>query len=154
MDFSVDDLRGTGFTGFAPLRALNTSDVPATGGVYVVLRAATDPPSFTGVSTGGHFKGKNPSVPTATLISKWVNGPPTVYIGKATNLRQRLRQYRDFGNGRTVGHWGGRYIWQLEDCDTLLVCWKPAAEPRATESILLAEFASQYGRFPFANLSA
>lgn len=38
-----------------------------------------------------------------------------VYIGKAgTTLRKRLNQYLKFGNRQNIGHWGGRYIWQIK----------------------------------------
>jgi len=27
-----------------------------------------------------------------------------------------------FGQGSPTGHWGGRYIWQLEDYKKLIIC--------------------------------
>ena len=59
------------------------------------------------------------------------------------------------GGGKPIGHWGGRYIWQLEGADELVVCWKPTADsaPREEERALLAQFIEMYGRLPFANLA-
>lgn len=99
-------------------------------------------------------KGEDPTVEVSVLESKWVEGCPTVYVGKATSLRKRLRQYRDFGRGRPVGHWGGRYIWQLAEASELVVGWQSTAQtPRTVESELLAAFRSEFGRLPFANIN-
>jgi hypothetical protein len=82
-----------------------------------------------------------------------VGGCPLVYIGKAARLRTRLRQYRDHGQGKPVGHWGGRYIWQLSDSGELLVAWKVTNDaPRLVEKEMLAAFVDRYGQLPFANL--
>ena len=71
-------------------------------------------------------------------------------------LRKRIGQYIRFGSGEPVGHWGGRYIWQLEDADNLLFCWRAVKESEDAEefeSELIADFNVQYGGFrPFANL--
>lgn len=151
--FSSEGLLARGFAGFTVLRNLDTRRAPAQGGVYTVLRRSTEPPSFLTVSLGGRFKGKDPTVSSRELSEDWVTGTPVVYIGKATSLRARLRQYRDFGNGKPVGHWGGRYIWQLADAAELLVAWKPTAEePRTVEAEMIAAFVQQFGKRPFANL--
>ena len=151
--FSSKSLRANGFEGFVTWAAFDQESVPKLGGVYIVLWSADIPPSFQTVSCGGHFKGRDPAVGVAQLQSKWVSGTETVYIGKATSLRARLRQYRAFGAGRPVGHWGGRYIWQLTDPLQLRVCWKATdSAPEGEESALLQSFVNQHGQLPFANL--
>lgn len=134
--------------------------IPAERGVYLMLRLATDPPIVLMHSTGGRFKGRDPSVPVTTLQARWVDGTPVLYIGKAGNLtgnatlRSRLLQYMEFGLGKPVGHWGGRSIWQLANSATLHVCWKltPTAAPSVVERDLIQQFVAVYGKRPFANL--
>lgn len=79
-----------------------------------------------------------------------------VYIGKAEKqaLRKPLGQYIDFGLGKPVGHWGGRYIWQLADARDLKVCWRPVVNVPAgvEESRMIQAFKRAYGVRPFANL--
>lgn len=152
------------FDGFLKIRELRTSslnEVPDSPGVYVILRETGQPPRFLERSTGGHFKEKDPTVPLGELDAAWVPGSKIVYIGKAGHasepptLRTRLRQYLEFGRGKPVGHWGGRFIWQLADADDLTVCWRPTGgeEPRDVEQRMLAEFEREHGRLPFANLA-
>jgi len=75
-----------------------------------------------------------------------------VYIGMASSLQERLGQLIKFGEGRNIGHKGGRYLWQLADSGKLLIAWQVAADPRRRESALLRSFVDIYGAFPFANL--
>jgi hypothetical protein len=145
-----------GFTRFQDLRDGGLARVPQAAGAYVVLRRPTSTPSFAAESCGGHFKGKNPTVAIALLQAKWVEEAEVVYVGKASNLRGRLKQYADYGAGKPVGHQGGRYIWQLTDSDALLVAWKPsdADQPASTlEAKLVGFFKSEHGRLPFANIA-
>lgn len=60
-----------------------------------------------------------------------------------------------FGSGVACAHWGGRFVWQLADCDELLVAWKPLLtdDPRRVEQQLLRQFVMTYGKLPFANLT-
>ena len=78
-----------------------------------------------------------------------------VYIGKATSLKKRVGQLLRFGAGSAVGHWGGRYLWQLADSDNLLIAWKPipTVDPRTEEARMLEEYVSLHGKLPFANLT-
>jgi hypothetical protein len=59
------------------------------------------------------------------LEAKWVPGAHTVNVGQADVANRRLKQFARFGVGEPIGHWGGRYIWQLADSDELLVAWHP-----------------------------
>jgi hypothetical protein len=159
---SIGVIRQSGFEGFVTIFALQTSNcdqVPNEPGVYLILRSNTTPPDFLTESIGGHFKGKNPTVAVSKLQSKWVENSLVLNIGKAgggkATLRSRLRQYMQFGQGKPVGHHGGRYIWQLSHSTHLLVCWKvtPDDVPRTVEKILIENFETVYGRLPFANLN-
>lgn len=150
-----------GFRGFVPFAKLPHSDVPRLPGVYCVLRETEAAPAFLEDSPAGHFKGKDPTVSVAELRSAWVAAARVVYMGKAgagadgkRGLRKRLDEYRAFGSGRPVGHYGGRRIWQLADSAELIVGWMttPDEEAATVERDLLTEFAQQYGQLPFANM--
>jgi hypothetical protein len=71
-------------------------------------------------------------------------------------VQKRLKQYADFGAGKPIGHWGGRYIWQLADSDALLVAWKESAPPETAamaEARLVGQFKNEHGCLPFANIA-
>lgn len=159
------DLERLGFSGFmavATLRGTQLFEVPQQPGVYALLRPRLDAPAFLETSSGGHFKGKDPTVPVTELAAKWVQGSQVVYIGKAgkvgsrATLRSRLKQYLEFGDGKPIGHWGGRYVWQLRESQDLLVAWCPTGnrDPETVESEFLHAFVASHGRLPFANLKA
>ncbi|MBP3454948.1 MAG: hypothetical protein J6K38_01655 [Alistipes sp.] len=164
MDFkTIDNLRRSGFSGFLSVATLrqDLSLIPDIRGVYMVVRTGGSMPKFLTTGSGGHHKGEDPNVPIEELRTKWVEGTCVLYIGKAgdegcgATLRSRLRQYLRFGQGKSEGHKGGRYIWQIEDSDKLLFCWRPlpSGNPSETETSLIEEFKHRYdSRFPFANL--
>jgi hypothetical protein len=125
--------------------------------VYVVLRESTGPPLFLARSPASWFKGKDPTVPVERLKQEWVEGASPLYVGTSSNLRERLAELAEFsqaGRGRSVRHWGGRMLWQVEGSVDFLVAWKPTAPTcyRTTERDLIDEFVDTYGRLPFANL--
>lgn len=140
-----------GWASFAHLR--NTDACPDVCGVYVVARSALTEPAFVNQSCGGWFKGRDPTVTAAELRANWVSDATIVYIGKANNIRRRLREFAKFGAGQNIGHWGGRLIWQLADSDELVVAWMPTPgrDPLVVEAGLIMEFRSLYGKPPFAN---
>lgn len=158
----VAALRANGFEGFLTADTLRRdwTAVPALPGVYCVVTPDAFAPVFRPAGTGGHFKGADPNVSVATLSARWVPASRMLYVGKAgagakgrRGLRRRLREYADFGSGRPVGHWGGRYVWQLRDSAGLLFAWKVCTEdPRAVEAGLLRSFHHTHGTLPFANL--
>ncbi len=153
-----EELKKLGFIGFESVKSLMMSDfsqVPSQGGIYAIVREKTEAPDFNEIGSGGFFKKKNPNVSIAELKKNWVDGSEVIYIGKATSLRNRLNQYMRFGQGEGIGHYGGRFIWQLKDSRDLLVCWKPTPgkDPREVEKQMIQEFkASHDGMRPFANL--
>lgn len=150
------DIEKLGFTGFETvdnLQRYGYCTIPDEQGVYMILRPVAAAPSFVNPGTGGYYKGKDPNVPVSKLKDNWIKGTACIYIGKATSLRSRLGLYMRFGEGKPVGHKGGRLIWQLADAKSLLVCWKPTRkDPREVEAELIQEFKKQYGDRPFANL--
>ena len=125
-----------GFEGFVTIDKLKSDpyQIPTKQGVYVVLLPQDSKPAFLENGTGGFFKDKNPNVPISELKANWVNNTDIIYIGKAggsssrATLQSRLIQYLKFGMGIKIGHWGGRYIWQLANSDNLLICWKPTKQ--------------------------
>lgn len=153
-----------GFEGFKTMGELMNgarSQIPAQKGVYVVLRESESKPQFLIEGTGGHFKGRNPNVSLLELENNWVDGAQVVYIGKAggigssATLQKRLTQYLRFGQGANIGHWGGRYIWQLADSRDLVACWKTLTydDPRKVELKIITYFKAIFGdKRPFANL--
>ena len=157
-------LKALGFEGFKSMGELMAgakSLIPAQMGVYVVLRESNSEPQFLEEGTGGFFKRKNPNVSISELQSNWIEETSIVYIGKAggtkcsATLNKRLGLYLRFGQGANVGHYGGRYIWQLQDSRDLIVCWKRlySEEPLEVEQQMIEDFKSSHsGRRPFANL--
>lgn len=157
-------LSAAGFEGFLSIgtmqNATGVGGVPDSPGVYVILREAGDPPEFLSQNPGGHFKGKDPTVPVATLREKWVDGASVLYVGRSGgdgvegSLFTRLTDLLDFGLGRPVGHWGGRYLWQLADVQKAVICWRECRdeEPGALKDWLIDEFVQRHGKRPFANI--
>lgn len=113
MNFNnIDELKKVGFQGFRTMQQLfvDSSQLPAIKGVYLVLNLDKKIPSFLQVGCGGHFKGRNPNVSIEELERNWIDNTLVVYIGKAgsdngsATLKSRLRQHFSFGQGKNVGH--------------------------------------------------
>lgn len=152
----IDEIKKAGFTGFKKMSELflDSSMLPNNNGVYLVLNIDNKPGEFLTVGSGGHFKGKDPNISLTDLKSNWVDKTKVVYIGKATSLRSRLRQYFSFGQGKNIGHYGGRLIWQIKYSKDLVVCWKSlTTDPREFEADLIQQFVKTFGCRPFANLA-
>ncbi len=160
MNFNKEALIDDGFEGFISVKDLwiDKSIIPRQMGVYMVLNMESNV-EFINPGVGGFFKGKDPNVDIPQLKEKFVNAT-VVYIGKAggisskATLFSRIGQYLGFGQTKNIGHYGGRYIWQLKNHENLLFCWKPLEneEPVVVEKELLSFFIQEYGKLPFANL--
>lgn len=138
----------------------NPNVIPDKIGVYKVLFKGSKP-TFLEKGTCGRFKDREPNVSVDLLKANWVDGAETIYIGKAgsltgkATLRKRIKQYLKIGQGQKVGHWGGRFIWQIKNSEDLIFCWceTPDLEPSEIESELINEFRNKFGKRPFANLT-
>jgi hypothetical protein len=160
---SVARLREYGFQGFLSVARLRESlcvEVPVARGVYVVVRDTLLPPKFLEHSVGGRFRQMDPTISVEALSERWVHDAMVLYIGRARGpgvrslLQQRVKRYVRFGQGRAVGHYGGRFIWQLRDHRALLMAWMPTGDedPAAAEARLQSAFLASHHRLPFANL--
>jgi len=129
-------------------------------GVYMVLRPDNKIVEFVEKGTGGFFKGEDPNVAIMELKNSWIEEAQIIYIGKAggfnsdATLNSRLKQYLSFGQGKKVGHKGGRYIWQIKNINDYIICWKELSfdEPRNIEIELLRIFKERFHNLPFANI--
>lgn len=157
---TISGLHDQGFHGFVSveyLRHNNNWQIPCIPGVYMVLqdRSFADT-EFLTTGTGGHFKCKNPNVSLSRLKQEWVEDTLILYIGESSNLQRRIKQLILFGQGKPVGHWGGRLVWQLAQARDLLICWKEESkegERKYIKNELIETFKSVYGgKRPFANL--
>ena len=164
MDFNnIDELKEFGFKGFKTIQSLwnDKKIIPKEKGVYFVLNPEyKNQVKFLKTGVGGHFKRRNPNVPIRELEDNYVTKSLVVYIGKAgrpegkATLFSRLGQYLRFGKGKNVGHWGGRFIWQLANYKELIICWKltPNEDPRNLEKEMIQDYVKKFGQRPFANL--
>ena len=160
---SITELKKNGFKGFKTVSELwiDRISIPKAMGVYLVINPNFKNTKFISPGVGGFFKGKNPNVSINEVQLNLVANSQIVYIGKAgsstskATLYSRLGQYLRFGQTINIGHWGGRYIWQIKNHSDLIFCWKPTPnrEPREIEKQLLDAFINQFGKRPFANLT-
>jgi len=167
---SIEDIKKAGFKGFKTIQELlnDSKVIPNVKGIYMILISSSEKPIFINPGTGPtlYKKKTNPNVNVKELEMNWVDKTIVIYIGKAggykddgtemdATLKSRLYTYLRFGKGKDVRHYGGRYIWQLENSKKLVVCWKmlPNDDPRSFESNLIQKFNTIYKKRPFANLT-
>lgn len=161
---TIEDLKNQNYEGFYSVKNLidNKIEIPRVKGVYLVIYTSDNPVLFLDENIGGHFKHKNPTVSAENLKAQWVENSIVVYIGQAgggnskATLKSRIKQLINFANGKPVGHWGGRQLWQIQDSHQLVVCWKAFQDddPKKIEQKMLRDFVAEFGVLPYANLTA
>ena len=160
---SREEIEKYGFQGFRTVSELwqDKSSIPKIRGVYLIIDPNFEKIEFLSTGVGGFFKGKDPNVSISELKSNVVPKSHVIHIGKAgsptgqATLYSRLGQYLNFGQTKNIGHWGGRYIWQIKRHSDLIFCWKPTPtdDPREIEKQLLSKYIKDFGKRPFANLT-
>ena len=115
---TLNGLQAAGFQGFTRISELDLQDVLQRPGVSAVVWDGAGRPTIAEQSVGGWFKGKDPSVDRFEAASRLIPDNQLTYLGHAASgsgskpgLRARIKELRDFGLGKPVGHWGGRLIW-------------------------------------------
>jgi len=147
----------TASAGVAELRSAPRR-LPDQPGVYWVSVSDGFKPVFMADSPASWHKGRCPTVTVEVLESKWVGSARTIYVGKASgSLRERVGALVRFGVGgrqTSIGHWGGRYIWQIADSEKLEIFWEvDPKDPECNERRRVVNFNATYGAIPFANHS-
>lgn len=146
-----------GFVGWRAFGSLEARDLPPRHGVYVVVRAPGPRPEFLADSVAGPHKRKALTVDVDMLRKAWRDDAEVVYIGKAggrLGLQERLWAYAKQGRGRSAGHAGGRFVWQLPASDQLQVGWREtgALDVGEVEEAMLALHIDEFHRRPFASM--
>lgn len=126
--------------------------IPEVSGVYRVLRPEGMPIRFT-----EHTYNHSAKIYPVEVLSHKYEGckdQEILYIGKADGkkgLRQRLKQYMNYGWDKATNHRGGRAIWQIEDAGFLLLAFEECEDAEAREKQLLADYKAKNGSYPLAN---
>jgi len=94
----------------------------------------------------------------------WLRDEVIVYVGLATSLSSRLRQYYRMPVGARRPHAGGYFLKLLSNLDSLWVHYAQSSDPAGVESVIIDRFCSRVSDkakrdlkdpahpFPFANL--
>jgi hypothetical protein len=79
----------------------------------------------------------------------WLPDQKIIYIGRAKQLRRRLRQFRRHVYGRMSPHRGGQAILLLDCVKT--ITWAEVPDYGKAEAALIDAFHAKIGRKPFGN---
>ena len=149
----------TGFYGFLSIQYLHThgfSSISNKNGVYMVCIPQVFSKKILGSTTAIEaYKEQSLLYTVEELERKWVEESDILYIGKAgsksNHLQQRIRQFVRYAYSEGNNHRGGRALWQLENCHSLLIGYKEVLDAREAERSLICEFQTKFGKRPFAN---
>ena len=157
-----NDLINHGFTSFISYSDLNRNEdkyIDKVKGVYLVINPDYKNPKFDNPGVCGKHGGKDPNRTITELKAKYVYDSQVMYIGKGgslndkAELNQRIKAYLACSRNATCGHSGGRNIWQLQNYQKLIFCWKKVdlIDSADFETELITMFINQFGKLPFAN---
>ena len=132
--------------------------VPNTAGVYFIVipdEMKIKTITFTSNIKNHSIKEKNKPYKISKLVGKTEkvkDNEKVVYIGKAKNLKKRLKQYMNYLYKGSKNHAGGRAIGQIQNYDSFLICRYMLSEiPEEIEKEKLIEYRNRNGELPLAN---
>lgn len=143
---------------FESLMQGNIGKVPTERGVYFIYCDDDYIYNYLPITEGRKsYKGKSTTQPVDKLKAigdkQKMSGSNILYIGKADNLRDRLRQYMNWGYDISDSpHSGGKRLWQLVDNKRFHISYILTEEPNKVESILIDTHIIEYHCKPFANV--
>ncbi len=148
--WDLSGLAAAGYKGFVPLVGIDVNEIDEAHGVYVIMRPQPElVPTM--LAANPVVRRRIRLYSREALRTRWIDGATVVYIGKAAGvagLRDRLKPF----STKSSSHSGGRAIFQIEDCDELLVCWAVRESAAEVEGELIRAFKLAHdGRRPFAN---
>lgn len=145
---------------FNTFRLKGFKSIPNEKGIYIVMVPKSFNVRFLESTTAiDVFHGRCLLYPACVLETKYNHTDKRIlYVGKAggekNKLRQRIKQYVNYGYGEASNHRGGRAIWQIENNQRLLIGFHICEDPREKEKRLLSDYFNLYGTFPVANWRA
>lgn len=144
-------------TTIAYLHANGYIDIPIDKGIYIIKKPCDLAIKFLDKTTAiTDFKSKRLLYDVEILKNKYsgLQDKNILYIGKAAckkGLRQRIGQYIDYGYNEGKIHRGGRAIWQIENCEQLIIDFYCCEECEQEEKSLLKNYKILNGNYPLAN---
>ena len=81
---------------------------------------------------------------------RWLPSHPVIYIGRASSLSRRIKQFYRHRYGNSSPHRGGQAV-KLISHIPQWVYWAPAPDFVEKESRLIEAFAEYSGQLPYAN---
>lgn len=149
-DYSFEEL----FNRVKPNKNADWKDIYKSPGVYVIYFTNDSQPFFTKTSKISNTN----SISPFRLKQKWKllnneHKTDILYIGKGKNLRKRIRALIRFGHGKSNKHYGGEWIWQIENISDLrlLISSCPINQEGSYENWLLNTFKKDHHDWPLCN---
>ena len=133
------------------------NEIPTKKGIYIVKIPGDFTVKFLDKTTAiTDFESKKLLYDIEILKNKYsgLQDKNILYIGKAAckkGLRQRISQFINYGYNEGKIHRGGRAIWQIENCEQLVVDFYCCEKCEQEEKSLLNKYKIHNGNSPLAN---
>lgn len=128
----------------------NYNYIPKKQGIYRVLKTDDEKITFLDNTKNPNFK----PYQVAKLQDKYnkTKSSKVLYIGKAVNLHNRIKQYIKYGLNLANNHKGGRAIFQIKDYKKLVIEVILCDRCECVEKNMLIGFKENFNELPVANM--